>query len=198
MKKTTLLDELINAFKYLPGVGEKTAQRMAYYTLERARDGGKNLAMLLSQATESIGYCKVCRNLTEKDLCYVCSDKARDVDQVCVVETPADIIAIESSTSYKGRYYVLMGRLSPLDGIGPKEIGLDFLEEQFKKGTIKEVILATNSTTEGEVTAHVIRELTKKYKIQTTRLAQGVPVGGELEYVDSSTLSQAFSSRQSY
>ncbi|MEG3592444.1 MAG: recombination mediator RecR [Pseudomonadota bacterium] len=198
MKKTTLLDELITAFKYLPGVGEKTAQRMAYYTLERARDGGKNLAMLLSQATESIGYCKVCRNLTEKDLCYVCSDKARDVDQVCVVETPADIIAIESSTSYKGRYYVLMGRLSPLDGIGPKEIGLDFLEEQFKKGTIKEVILATNSTTEGEVTAHVIRELTKKYKIQTTRLAQGVPVGGELEYVDSSTLSQAFSSRQSY
>jgi len=198
MKKTTLLDELITAFKHLLGVGEKTAQRMAYYTLERARDGGKNLAMLLSQATESIGYCKVCRNLTEKDLCYVCSDKARDVDQVCVVETPADIIAIESSTSYKGRYYVLMGRLSPLDGIGPKEIGLDFLEEQFKKGTIKEVILATNSTTEGEVTAHVIRELTKKYKIQTTRLAQGVPVGGELEYVDSSTLSQAFSSRQSY
>jgi recombination protein RecR len=198
MKKTTLLDELIEAFKYLPGVGEKTAQRMAYYTLERARDGGKNLSTLLSQATESIGYCKVCRNLTEKDLCYVCADKARDVDQVCVVETPADIMAIESSTSFKGRYFVLMGRLSPLDGIGPKEIGLDYLEEQLKKGTIREVILATNSTTEGEVTAHVIRELTKKYKIQTTRLAQGVPVGGELEYVDSSTLSQAFSSRQSY
>jgi len=198
MKKTTLLGELIDAFKYLPGVGEKTAQRMAYYTLERARDEGKNLSTLLSQAAESIGYCKVCRNLTEKDLCYVCADKARDIDQVCVVETPADILAIESSTNYKGRYYVLMGRLSPLDGIGPKEIGLDYLEEQLKKGTIREVILATNSTTEGEVTAHVIRELTKKYKIQTTRLAQGVPVGGELEYVDSSTLSQAFSSRQSY
>ena len=179
-------------------MGEKTAQRMAYYTLERARDEGKNLSTLLSQAAESIGYCKVCRNLTEKDLCYVCADKARDIDQVCVVETPADILAIESSTNYKGRYYVLMGRLSPLDGIGPKEIGLDYLEEQLKKGTIREVILATNSTTEGEVTAHVIRELTKKYKIQTTRLAQGVPVGGELEYVDSSTLSQAFSSRQSY
>ncbi len=195
---TPLLQQLIEALRCLPGVGHKTAQRMAFQLLERNRQGALNLADRLREAVEKIGHCQQCRTLTEKPLCRICSSTSRSREMLCVVESPTDVLAIEYGTDYRGVYYVLMGRLSPLDGIGPAELGLEKLEKRLDDGQIKEVILATNSTVEGEVTAHVIAEMARKRDIKTTRLAQGVPVGGELEYMDSSTLSHAFSGRRDY
>ena len=194
----SLLDSLIDALKCLPGVGPKSAQRMAFHLLQRNRDGAQNLANILNQAIKEIGHCKNCRIFTEHEVCAICSDQSRNVAQICVVESPADVFTIEKSTDYKGHYFVLMGRLSPLDGIGPKELGLEVLEKRMQENSIEELILATNSTVEGEVTAHVLSEMARKQNIPTTRLAQGVPVGGELEFVDQNTIAQAFSSRKNY
>ncbi|MBA2490156.1 MAG: recombination protein RecR [Gammaproteobacteria bacterium] len=198
MSDPSLLQQLIDAFRCLPGVGAKTAQRMAFQLLERNRPGALNLADRLREAVEKIGHCQQCRTLTEQTVCRVCANQSRNREVICVVESPADVMAIEHGTDFRGVYYVLMGRLSPLDGIGPAELGLERLEQRFDGGEIKEVILATISTVEGEVTAHVIGEMARKRNIRTTRLAQGVPVGGELEYLDSSTLSHAFSGRRDY
>ncbi len=194
----SLLDSLIDALKCLPGVGPKSAQRMAFHLLQRNRDGAKLLADNLNRAIQEIGYCKNCRIFTEHELCSICSDASRIQKQICIVESPTDVFSIENSTDYKGLYFVLMGRLSPLDGIGPKELGLDVLEKSLHKNNVEEIILATNSTVEGEVTAHVISEMARKQDISTTRLAQGVPVGGELEFVDQNTIAQAFAARKNY
>jgi len=194
----TLLDALIDSLKCLPGVGPKSAQRMAFHLLQRNREDAKTLADNLHKAVKEIGHCANCRTFTENDLCLICNDKSRLHKQVCVVESPADVFTIEKSTDYKGMYFVLMGRLSPLDGIGPKELGLEILEKRLAEQEVEEIILATNSTVEGEVTAHVLSEMARKQEIKTTRLAQGVPVGGELEFVDQNTIAQAFNSRKHY
>ncbi len=193
-----LLGVLIESLKCLPGVGPKSAQRMALHLLQRNRDGAKHLADTLRKAVEEIGHCSKCRIFTENELCSICSNESRINSQICVVENPADVLTIEKSTSYKGCYFVLMGCLSPLDGIGPKELGLDILENRLIEDAIEELILATNATVEGEVTAHVLSEMARKRHIPTTRLAQGVPVGGELEFVDQSTIAQAFANRRKY
>lgn len=194
----SLLDLLIESLRCLPGVGPKSAQRMAFHLLQRNRDGAKTLADILSRAIREIGHCKACRIFSEHEYCSICLDASRIRSKICVVESPADVLAIEKSTDYKGLYFVLMGRLSPLDGIGPKELGLNILEDRLKKDTVEELILATNSTVEGEVTAHVLSEIAGKQNVQTTRLAQGVPIGGELEFVDQNTIAQAFAGRKSY
>ena len=195
---SSILDALIESLKCLPGVGPKSAQRMAFHLLQRNRDGAKTLADNLNRAVKEIGHCANCRTFTEHDLCAICNDKSRMSKQICVVESPADVFTIEKITDYKGMYFVLMGRLSPLDGIGPKELGLETLEKRLAEQQIEEMILATNSTVEGEVTAHVLNEMARKKDIKTTRLAQGVPVGGELEFVDQNTIAQAFNTRQHY
>lgn len=194
----SLLDSLIESLKCLPGVGPKSAQRMAFHLLQRNREGAKHLAETLIKAVKEIGHCSNCRIFTEHEICSICSDKSRVCSQICIVESPADVYTIEKSTDYRGLYFVLMGRLSPLDGIGPKELGLEVLEKRLSGQPVEEIILATNSTVEGEVTAHVLSEMARKQNIPTTRLAQGVPVGGELEYVDQNTIAQAFASRKNY
>ncbi|ACL72162.1 recombination protein RecR [Thioalkalivibrio sulfidiphilus HL-EbGr7] len=196
--KSSLLDELIDALRCLPGVGPKSAQRMALHLLERDRPGGERLAAVLQDAMARIGHCKVCRTLTEHELCRVCADPGRQRDVLCVVETPADVLAVEQATGFRGQYHVLLGHLSPLDGIGPEELGLDRLETRLDQGEIREVILATSTTAEGEVTAHYIGELARARGIRSTRIAHGVPLGGELEYVDRGTLSHAFEGRREY
>ncbi|MFK5892344.1 MAG: recombination mediator RecR [Pseudomonadota bacterium] len=196
MKRSNLIIQLIESFKCLPGVGNKSAQRMAYYLLEKNRTGALNLAEALQQAAEKVGHCQSCRLLTEKDLCEVCSDLRRDENILCVVESPADVYAIEQSNSYQGKYFVLMGHLSPLDGIGPEQLGLPLLFDKIKNSQYTEVILATNTTVEGEATAHYIVEQLQPYNVKTSRIAHGVPLGGELEYVDSSTLGHALSGRK--
>ena len=196
MQRSQLINNLIEGFKCLPGVGNKSAQRMAYYLLEKNRQGANNLSVALAQAAEHVGHCKQCRLLTEMELCEVCSDPKRDEAMLCIVESPADVYAIESSHSYKGKYFVLMGHLSPLDGIGPEQLGLSLLFDKIKNSELSEIILATNTTVEGEATAHYIVEQLKQFKVKTTRIAHGVPLGGELEYVDGSTLSHAFSGRK--
>lgn len=193
---SSLIHELIEALRCLPGVGSKTAQRMAYHLLERDREGGRRLSRVLASAMERIGHCDECRTLSESDLCELCASDKRDRTQLCVVETPADVQALEQATDYRGVYFVLMGHLSPLDGIGPAQLGMDRLEGRFGNGTLKEVILATNPTVEGEATAHYICELAARNGIRTTRIAHGVPLGGELEYIDGGTLSHAFSGRR--
>lgn len=193
---SVLIEQLIGALRVLPGVGPKSAQRMAYHLLERDRTGALQLAEALSQAVERIGHCDRCRTFTEETRCPICANPARQAAQLCVVETPADILAIEQSTDYRGQYFVLMGHLSPLDGIGPAEIGLDKLAQRFAGEPIEEVILATNSTVEGEATAHYISQMIDTGSIRVTRIAHGVPIGGELEYVSGSTLSHAFSGRR--
>lgn len=193
-----LLSQLIDALKLLPGVGQKTAQRMAFHLLKMERDKSLQLGTVIRDAIERIQHCKHCRNYTEQTECAICADQSRKRNQLCIVESPSDLLAIENGTSYKGLYFVLMGKLSPLDGVGPEHIGLDLLEQRLNSGQFEEVILATSSTMEGEVTAHVISELVKKHGLTTTRLAQGVPVGGELEYLDLNTLSQAFDTRSEY
>lgn len=199
MKFSPLVQELITALKYLPGVGAKSAQRMAFQLLERNRVGGKKLADVLHQAMEHIEHCQQCRNFTEQPICDICaSSKRQDRGQLCVVESPADVIAIEQTGEFQGVYFILMGRLSPLDGIGPDDLKLDVLEKQLATLQYRELILATNPTVEGEATAHYVAELAKKYQVSISRIAHGVPVGGELEYVDGNTLSHAFSGRKNY
>ena len=196
MPASPLIRRLMEALRCLPGVGNKTAQRMAYHLLERDREGGRRLAQALLKAMDEVGKCRDCRTLCESDRCPLCGSATRDTSLLCVVETPADIDAIEQATDFRGRYFVLMGHLSPLDGIGPQQLGLDQLSERFAGGELKEVILATNPTIEGEATAQYISELAREQGIRTTRIAHGVPVGGELEYIDSGTLSHAFSGRR--
>ncbi len=197
-EQTPLLDQLISALKLLPGVGQKTAQRMAFHLLKVDQDKARALGTTIVQAVDSIRHCDRCRNYTENQICDICASSNRKVSQMCIVETPTDVMAIENGTSYNGVYFVLMGKLSPLDGIGPDQIGLDQLQHRLKSGDLKEIILATSSTMEGEVTAHVIAEMAAKYDLKTTRLAQGVPIGGELEYLDLNTLAQAFNTRIDY
>ena len=196
MSTKPLLQQLIDSFCVLPGVGSKTAQRMAFNILERNRDGGRQLSKVLLQAVEHIGHCGRCRTLTESELCQLCASDRRDDTQLCVVETPADVLAIEQATNYRGRYFVLGGRLSPLDGIGPGEIGLNQLAAILGEGKVQELILATNPTVEGEATAQYISDMAQGKDIQTTRIAHGVPLGGELEYVDGGTLAHAFVGRR--
>lgn len=191
------IDQLIEAFRCLPGVGPKSAQRMTYHLLERNRDGGKQLADALQHALNTIQHCQRCRILSESTICQRCSDPNRRQDQLCIVEQPSDVLAIEQATHYKGLYFVLSGHLSPLDGIGPETLGIPQLIEHFDQGEIAEVILATNPTVEGEATAHYISQLAQTKNIHTTRLAHGIPLGGELEYIDSGTLSHAFTGRES-
>jgi recombination protein RecR len=191
-----LLQQLIDALKCLPGVGPKSAQRMAFHLLERDRAGAKHLAHVLIDAVENIGHCQSCRTLSETDICSICESASRDNAVLCVVETPADVLAIEQTGEFRGKYFVLMGHLSPLDGIGPNELGLDLLERKLAAGDIKELILATNPTVEGETTAHYISEMAAEHKVEATRIAHGVPLGGELEYIDAGTLAHAFSGRQ--
>ena len=196
--KKNLIDDLINAFTCLPGVGKKTAQRMTYYLLQRAKNDAINLSDVLREVVLNTINCRSCRNLSQEELCELCSDPVRSDDMICAVESPADVFNIENSTNYNGKYFVLLGKLSPLDGIGPKEIGIDLLDSKMASGNIKELILAVNNTVESDVTAHVISELAINNSIKVTRLAQGVPVGGELEYLDQHTLSRAFDKRTLY
>ena len=198
MSSQPLLQQLIEAFCCLPGAGPKTAQRMAFHILERDREGGRQLAGLLDNAVQNIGHCSRCRTLTETEVCSLCANPRRNNSQLCIVETPADVIAIEQATDYRGRYFVLGGRLSPLDGIGPKELGMDQLAKLLAKDELEEVILATNPTVEGEATAQYISDMANSSGVTTSRIAHGVPLGGELEYVDGGTLAHAFSGRRDF
>jgi recombination protein RecR len=191
-----LLEQLITALRCLPGVGPKTAQRMAFQLLERSRDNGKNLARILHDALDNINHCQRCQTFSETELCRLCNSPHRDPAQLCIIESPIDMAAVEQMGTYKGLYFVLMGHLSPIDGIGPEELGLKQLAERLKEKVVMEVILATNPTVEGEATAHYISELVKQYSIKVTRIAHGVPLGGELEFVDSGTLAHAFAGRE--
>jgi recombination protein RecR len=193
---TPLIGRLVEALRVLPGVGPKSAQRMAYHLLERDREGALTLAASLQEAMEKVGHCSRCRTLSENELCPICSSERRDASLLCVVESPSDVEAIEHTNVYQGRYFVLMGHLSPLDGIGPEEIGLELLAQRLDSGEIAEVILATNPTVEGEATAHYLSEMVHSRGIRVTRIAHGVPLGGELEYVDGGTLSHAFTGRR--
>jgi recombination protein RecR len=193
-----LFEALLEALRCLPGVGAKSAQRMALHLLERDRDGGRRLSRSLLAAMDGIGHCRRCRTLSETEVCPRCQSPARDAAQLCVVETPADVLALEQATDFRGRYFVLGGRLSPLDGLGPREIGLDLLAERLAEGQVRELILATNPTVEGEATAHYISEMARGLDIQVTRIAHGVPLGGVLEYVDGGTLAHAFAGRRNY
>jgi len=190
------IDVLQVALKRLPGVGPKTAQRMAFHLLERDRDGAKEIASSLLAALQAVQHCQRCNNFSESELCSICSSERRDSAQLCVVENPADLDAIEQAAVYSGTYYVLMGHLSPLDGFGPQELKMDRLLEVATRNSIKELILATNLTVEGEATAHFIGEMFADQDVVVTRLARGVPVGGELEYMDHGTLEQAFVGRR--
>jgi recombination protein RecR len=192
---SSLLEQLIDAFRVLPGVGQKSAQRMAYHVLEREREGGLRLANVLAEAVEKVGHCTQCRDFSETELCAICASASRDRQQLCAVESPADRLAIEHATGYRGLYFILQGRLSPLDGVGPRELGLDGLAARLAQGEIAELIIATNSTVEGEATAHYLAQLARRHGVRPSRLAQGLPLGGELEYVDRGTLSHAFGSR---
>lgn len=193
---SALLDQLIQALRCLPGVGARSAQRMAFHLLERDREGARRLAERLVQAVDRIGRCERCRNFSETPMCALCSSSARDGGLLCVVETPADLLALEQATGYRGRYFVLHGRLSPLDGRGPRELGLDQLAELLVSGEVRELIVATNPTVEGEATAHYLAEIARAAEVPVTRIAHGVPMGGELEYIDRGTLAHAFSGRQ--
>jgi recombination protein RecR len=195
MASEPLLNQLIESLRCLPGVGPKTAQRMALHLLERNREGGMQLATILVEAMQKIGRCKQCRDLTELKVCTICANPRRDKSQLCVVESPVDVLAIEQATAFKGCYFVLLGRLSPLDGIGPAELGLDQLAERLEANAPEEMIIATNPTVEGEATSYYLQTMAKKHNIRVTRIAHGVPLGGELEYTDQSTLAHAFGSR---
>jgi recombination protein RecR len=196
MSGSPLLAELIDALRCLPGVGGKSAQRMAFHLLERERQRGLKLAAVLQQAMQRIGHCSQCRNFSEQPLCTLCANSSRDRQILCVVESPTDLAAIEQATGFRGQYFVLMGRLSPLDGMGPEELGLAQLTQRLGEGEIEEMIIATNPTVEGEATAHYLAQLARAGGVRPTRLAHGVPLGGELEYVDRSTLAHAFGGRQ--
>ena len=196
MSAEPLLEQLIEALRCLPGVGPKSAQRMALHLLERDREGGLQLSATLASAMERIGRCRQCRNLTEQELCRICANPQRDPSLLCVVESPSDVLAIEQATGFQGRYFVLMGRLSPLDGIGPAELGLDELAQRLEQAPPAEIIIATNPTVEGEATAFYLQRMAQKQGINVSRIAHGVPLGGELEFTDQSTIAHAFASRQ--
>ncbi|MDT8397986.1 MAG: recombination mediator RecR [Pseudomonadales bacterium] len=197
MNYSPLIDQLIDAFRRLPGVGPKSAQRMVLHFLEKDREGGRRLAQALVAAMEGVGQCEQCRTLAEDRLCRICQDPKRDQALLCVVETPADVFAVEQTSSYKGRYFVLMGHLSPIDGIGPDELGIRQLLDRVNTTAIGEIILATNPTVEGEATAYFIAEQLKGKDLKVSRIAHGVPIGGELEYIDGGTLVHSFAGRQS-
>jgi recombination protein RecR len=192
----SLLNQFIEALRCLPGVGPKSAQRMALHLLERDRDGGRHLSTVLETAMEQIGRCKQCRNLTEREICQICANSQRDDSLMCIVESPSDVMAIEQATGYQGKYFVLMGRLSPLDGIGPEELGLDELADRLASSPPAEMIIATNPTVEGEATAYYLQRMAGQHGIAVSRIAHGVPLGGELEFTDQSTIAHAFTSRQ--
>ena len=191
----TILDRLINALQCMPGIGKKSAQRIAYHLLQRDRDGARRLSEHLAAAMDRIGHCQRCRTFSETEICQLCSNSKRDQSLLCIVENPADVNAI-TEAGYQGLFFVLMGHLSPLDGIGPDELGLDKLAAILEEGKVEEVILATNTTVEGEATAHFISEMVRKYGLRSTRIAHGVPMGGELVYVDSNTISHALAGRR--
>lgn len=196
MAASPLLNRLMMALRCLPGVGPKSAQRMALHLLERDRDGARRLVESLQAAVDGIGRCRLCRDLSETEICALCANSRRDHSLLCVIETPADVLAVEQATGFQGVYFVLMGHLSPLDGIGPVELGLETLETRLAEGEVREVILATNPTVEGEATAYYIAELAREHGIRATRIAHGIPLGGELEYVDGGTLAHAFAGRR--
>jgi recombination protein RecR len=196
MSYSPLLIRLIDGLRCMPGVGQKSAQRIAFHLLERDRDGATGLSSALADAVSRIGHCSRCRMFTEHELCSICSTAGRDSTQLCVVESPADVMALEDATGFRGLYFVLMGHLSPLDGIGPDELGLEQLRDWLADGEVKELIIATNPTVEGDATAHYLADLASRNNVIASRIAHGVPLGGELEYVDGGTLSHAFYGRR--
>jgi recombination protein RecR len=195
MSESALLLELIDALRCMPGIGKKSAQRITYHLLQRNRDGARKLSRALLEAMDNIGHCERCRTFSEDRICALCQSHKRERTLLCIVESPADVYVVEEA-GFRGMYFVLMGHLSPLDGIGPDDLGLDKLEQLLEEGEIEEVILATSTTVEGEATAHYISEMVHKRKLRVSRIAHGVPMGGELEYVDSSTLSHAIAGRR--
>jgi recombination protein RecR len=197
LKLTPALANLIDALRALPGVGPKSAQRMAFHLLHDGRSGARGLSESLTLALQSVRHCARCRMFTESELCATCCAPQRDASLLCVVESPADVLAIEQSGGYRGRYFVLLGHLSPLDGVGPEQLGAQQLEALLGEGQVVEMIVATNSTVEGEATAHFLGELARAHGVRATRIAHGVPMGGELEYIDSGTLVHAMAGRQS-
>lgn len=196
MSYSPLLVRLIDSLRCMPGVGQKSAQRIAFHLLERDRDGASGLSQALADAVGGIGHCSRCRMFTEHELCSICAATGRDTTQLCVVESPADVMALEDATGFRGLYFVLMGHLSPLDGIGPDELGLDALDTWLADGEVAELIIATNPTVEGDATAHYLADLATRRGVKASRIAHGVPLGGELEYVDGGTLSHAFYGRR--
>jgi len=196
MKNPPALEQLIDSLRCLPGIGPKSAQRMAYYLLQRDRKGANALAIALDNALQVVDHCKLCNTFSEQPICPLCASDNRDRNLLCVVEMPTDLLMLENTHAYTGLYFVLMGRLSPLDGVGPKEIHLDKLIKRAQDGIVQEVILATNYTVEGEATAHYISELLRARGIKASRIARGMPMGGEIEYVDSGTLAQALMERR--
>jgi recombination protein RecR len=196
MAERSLLNQLVDALRCLPGVGPKSAQRMAFHLLERDRGGGRHLAEVMAAAMERITHCGRCRTLSERELCGLCANPNRDRTLLCVIEHPSEIVAIEQATDFRGLYFVLGGRLSPLDGIGPEELGLDVLDERLKEGGVEELILAISPTVEGSATSQFVADIAARYRVRATRIAHGVPLGGELEYVDGGTLAHAFAGRQ--
>lgn len=193
---SALIEQLVATLRCLPGVGPKSAQRMAFHLLERDRPGAARLANALLEAMQKVGHCKSCRTFSEDDLCALCTNARRDRTLLCIVESPTDLFAIDQGTDFSGCFFVLMGRLSPLDGIGPEELGLDSLSRRLSEGEVTEVIIATSATVEGEATSHYISEMCRRNSIRVTRIAQGIPIGGELEFVDGGTLSHALSGRR--
>ena len=196
MSYSPLLVGLIDALRCMPGIGRKSAQRIAFHLLERDREGAAAMSGAIAEAMDGIGHCTRCRMFSEHDLCSICSSSGRDATQLCIVESPADVMAVEDATGYWGMYFVLMGHLSPLDGIGPEELGLSALEKRIRDESIIEVIIATNPTVEGDATAHYLSDMASKHEVPASRIAHGVPLGGELEYVDGGTLSHAFYGRR--
>ncbi len=196
MSYSPLLLRLIEGLRCMPGIGQKSAQRIAFHLLERDREGADRLSTALAEAVNGIGHCRRCRMFTEHELCSICEAGGRDATQLCVVESPADVMAIEDATGYRGMYFVLMGHLSPLDGIGPDELGIASLDEWLRAGEVQELIIATNPTVEGDATAHFLADVASRHSVQASRIAHGVPLGGELEYVDGGTLSHAFFGRR--
>ncbi|ATG73833.1 recombination protein RecR [Zobellella denitrificans] len=199
MRFSPLLDELIKSLQVLPGVGPKSAQRMAFALLERQRAGGRKLAHVLEQSLDRIGHCRQCRTFTEEEICPICANPKRALGgQLCIVESPADVVAIEQTGQFQGRYFVLMGHLSPLDGVGPEELGLDRLADWLAAEQFEELILATNPTVEGEATAYFIADIARSHGVRVSRIAHGVPIGGELELVDGNTLSHSLMGRKAF
>jgi recombination protein RecR len=197
MTERSLLNQLVDALRCLPGVGPKSAQRIAFHLLERDRDGGRRLARVMTEAMERITRCERCRTLSERERCALCTNPNRDPSLLCVIEQPSEIVAIEQAADYRGLYFVLGGRISPIDGIGPGELGLDQLERRLAEGEVRELILAISPTVEGSATSQYIADIAARRGVKATRIAHGVPLGGELEYVDSGTLAHAFAGRQS-